>query len=75
MTAQLIQTEWNYGMWAMFDQYDREVAKESYKKGYRFCELNKDSSDVCYLKAKPSTFFRNTKVMRLQPTGELVPLR
>lgn len=71
MKPNLIATEWNYGLWAMFSSYDKEQAKQSYDKGYRYCERKKFTSDVTYLKNKPRRFFKNTRVMSLNVDGSL----
>lgn len=68
---ELISVEWNFGLWAMFTAYDKLQAKESFDKGYRYCERRKYSPDVCYLKNKPRKFARNTRVYSLSATGEL----
>lgn len=72
MKAELVMSEWNYGLWAMFSSYDKAIAKESYEKGYRYCEIQRYSDDVTYLKNKPKVLFKNTKVMRLASDGNLV---
>lgn len=67
----LIMVEWNFGLWAMFSGYDREQARQSYEKGYRYCERRKFTPDVTYLKVKPRRFFKNTRVMSVNVDGTL----
>lgn len=69
MKAELVMSEWNYGLWAMFNVYDKSIAKESYEKGYRYIELQRYTDDVTYLKNKPTVLFKNTKVMDLSHDG------
>lgn len=71
MKPELISTEWNLGLWAWFTAYDKEVAKESYKKGYRYIEERRFTDDVCYLKYNPTSIARNTRIRAIAADGSI----
>jgi len=69
MNHQLISSEWNYGHWAMFATYDRDLVADAYQKGYRYAEVRQDYADITFLRFKPKALARNTKVVEFGKNG------